>query len=118
MREPGTTGVWLVQWRTSTVDRRPSRSGRPSSARRVFTAWYSGNLYDMHVAVDRALGYYAPLFWLMMACNVLIPQLLWFRRIRTQPLLLFVVALLVNVGMWVERFVIVVTSLRAGIVWG
>jgi molybdopterin-containing oxidoreductase family membrane subunit len=66
----------------------------------------------MHVTVDRALGYYAPLFWLMMACNVLIPQSLWFKRVRTTPLLLFIVALLINVGMWTERFVIVVTSLH------
>jgi molybdopterin-containing oxidoreductase family membrane subunit len=77
-----------------------------------FNAWYSGNIYEMHAAVNRALGYYAPLFWLMMACNVLLPQLLWFRWVRNAPLLLFVMALLINVGMWTERFVIVVTSLH------
>lgn len=78
----------------------------------IFTAWYSGNIYEMHTVVDRALGYYAPMFWLMMACNVLLPQALWFKRIRHNPLLLFVIALLINVGMWTERFVIVVTSLH------
>ncbi len=77
-----------------------------------FNAWYSGNLYEMHTAVNRALGYYAPLFWLMMACNVLLPQLLWLRWVRNNPLLLFAMALLINVGMWTERFVIVVTSLH------
>ncbi len=78
----------------------------------IFMAWYSGNIYELHTTVERALGVYAPLFWLMMACNVLVPQALWFRRIRTGPLPLFVVALLINVGMWTERFVIVVTSLH------
>src|SRR5258707_8520126 len=77
----------------------------------IFMAWYSGNIYEMSTTVYRMLGAYAPLFWLMMACNVLIPQALWFKRIRTNPLLLFIIAILVNVGMWTERFVIVVTSL-------
>jgi Ni/Fe-hydrogenase subunit HybB-like protein len=78
----------------------------------IFTAWYKGDIYELHVTVDRALGYYAPLFWVMMACNVLLPQALWFKRVRTNPLILFVVALLINIGMWTERFVIVVTSLH------
>ncbi len=78
----------------------------------IFTAWYSGNIYEIHVTVDRALGFYAPVYWLMIACNVLLPQLLWFKRIRTNPLLLFILALFINVGMWTERFVIIVTSLH------
>ena len=78
----------------------------------LFNAWYSGTLYEMHVASDRALGYYAPLYWLMMLCNVLLPQVLWFKRARINPLLLFILALLINVGMWTERFVIIVTSLH------
>jgi Ni/Fe-hydrogenase subunit HybB-like protein len=77
-----------------------------------FNAWYSGNAFELHTAVERALGYYAPIFWAMLACNVLLPQLLWFKRIRTNPAILFVIALLINVGMWSERFVIVVTSLH------
>jgi molybdopterin-containing oxidoreductase family membrane subunit len=75
----------------------------------------------MHSAVDRVLGYYAPLFWLMMACNVLLPQLLWFKWVRNNPLVLLVMALLINVGMWTERFVIVVTSLHSDFLpsaWG
>src|SRR5258706_5029108 len=78
----------------------------------IFTAWYSGNIYEIHVTVDRALGFYAPVYWLMIACNVLLPQLLWFKRIRTNPLSLFILALFINVGMWTERFVIIVTSLH------
>ncbi len=87
----------------------------------IFMAWYSGNLYEMHTTVDRALGYYAPVFWVMMACNVLVPQALWFKRVRTSPLPLFFAALLINVGMWTERFVIVVTSLHSDFLpsaWG
>jgi len=78
----------------------------------VFNAWYSGNIFEMQSAMNRALGYYAPLYWLMLACNVLLPQALWIKRVRNNPLLLFIIALLVNVGMWTERFVIVVTSLH------
>src|SRR5690606_22154293 len=59
-----------------------------------------------------ALGPYAPAFWAMLACNVAVPQLLWFRSIRRSVVPLFVVAILVNVGMWLERFVIVITSLH------
>jgi molybdopterin-containing oxidoreductase family membrane subunit len=51
-------------------------------------------------------------FWLMLACNVAIPQLLWWRRMRQHPVALFIIAVLVNVGMWLERYVIVITSLH------
>jgi molybdopterin-containing oxidoreductase family membrane subunit len=78
----------------------------------LFNAWYSGNIFELHTAVDRALGFYAPAYWVMIACNVLLPQALWFKRVRANPMLLFVLALLINVGMWTERFVIVVTSLH------
>ncbi len=77
----------------------------------IFTGWYSGNLYESFVTANRILGPYGFLFWIMMICNVAIPQLLWLRSVRSNPLLLFIIALLVNVGMWTERFVIVVTSL-------
>jgi molybdopterin-containing oxidoreductase family membrane subunit len=77
-----------------------------------FIAWYSGNQYERFVMINRALGYYAPAFWTMIACNVLAPQLLWSRRIRRSIPVLFVISLIVNVGMWFERFVIVVTSLH------
>lgn len=78
----------------------------------VFNAWYSGNIFEMHTAVDRALGFYAPVYWLMIACNVILPQALWFKRVRHKTLLVFILALLINVGMWTERFVIIVTSLH------
>ena len=62
--------------------------------------------------VNRALGPYAPAFWTMIAANVIAPQLLWSRRVRSSIPILFVISLIVNVGMWFERFVIVVTSLH------
>jgi len=77
-----------------------------------FNAWRSGNIFDRFVDVNRAIGPYAGYFWVLMACNVIAPQFLWSSRLRRNVGVLFVVALLVNVGMWVERFVIVVTSLH------
>jgi len=62
--------------------------------------------------MNRLLGPYAPVYWILLGCNCLAPQLLWFKRMRTNVAVLFVIALLVNVGMWAERFVIVVTSLH------
>lgn len=76
-----------------------------------FVSWYSGNTFEMFLTINRALGPYAILFWLMMLCNVAVPQLLWSRHIRTNLWALFIISLLINVGMWTERFVIVVTSL-------
>lgn len=77
-----------------------------------FTAWYSGNLFEQFVFRNRALGPYAWAFWTMVPCNVFAPQVFWFRRARTSIPVLFVVSILANVGMWLERFVIVVTSLH------
>ncbi|HEX7973886.1 MAG TPA: NrfD/PsrC family molybdoenzyme membrane anchor subunit [Anaerolineales bacterium] len=76
----------------------------------IFMAWYSGDTFEMHLVVNRATGYYAPLFWGLILFNVLVPQALWFLRVRSNVLLLFIISILVNVGMWLERFVIVVTS--------
>ena len=78
----------------------------------TFTAWYSGNEYEIFTLYNRMFGPYAPLYWAMLGCNVLVPQVLWFRRARASVPLLFVIALLVNIGMWLERFTIVVTSLH------
>jgi Ni/Fe-hydrogenase subunit HybB-like protein len=78
----------------------------------AFMAWYSGDTFEQYMMKNRAFGPYGWIFWALMALNVVIPQALWSRRVRTSPLLLFLVALSVNVGMWVERFVIVVTSLH------
>jgi molybdopterin-containing oxidoreductase family membrane subunit len=78
----------------------------------TFAAFYSGNEYEMFMTLNRMFGPYAPLYWVMLGCNVLAPQVLWFRRARWSVPLLFVVALIVSIGMWLERFIIVVTSLH------
>ncbi len=76
-----------------------------------FTAWYSGSRYESFIFRARALGPYAWAYWIMITCNVIIPQLLWIPGIRKSILGLFCVAMAVNIGMWFERFVIIVTSL-------
>jgi len=78
----------------------------------AFMAWYSNDPFEKHMMWDRAFGAYGWVFWGLMTLNCVIPQLLWSRRVRTNGLYLFLVALSVNVGMWVERFVIVVQSLH------
>jgi molybdopterin-containing oxidoreductase family membrane subunit len=75
-------------------------------------AWYSGNLYEQYVFLNRAAGPYAWCYWTMITCNVLLPQLFWFRWFRRTPSAMLLIAVCVNVGMWFERFVIVVTSLH------
>jgi Ni/Fe-hydrogenase subunit HybB-like protein len=78
-----------------------------------FTAWYSGNIYERFVLLtNRQAGPYAPIYWSLITTNVLIPQLLWIPKVRSSPLILFGVAMSVNVGMWLERFIIVVQSLH------
>jgi len=75
----------------------------------MFMAWYSGNETEWFVFVNRALGDYAWAYWIMISCNVLTPQIFWFKRARNSIPILFVASILVNVGMWFERFVITVT---------
>jgi len=75
-------------------------------------AWYSGNPYELYLCRNRAAGPYAWCYWTMIMCNVIFPQLFWLRWFRTTPWAMFVVAVLVNLGMWIERFVIVVVSLH------
>jgi Ni/Fe-hydrogenase subunit HybB-like protein len=77
----------------------------------TFMAWYSGNLYEAFTAYNRAFGPYAWAYWIMVFCNVLVPQTLWVRRLRTSVIWTFVASILVNIGMWFERFVIIVASL-------
>lgn len=77
-----------------------------------FIAWYSGNQFESFVFINRAFGPYAWAYWIMIACNVGFPQLFWFKKIRRSIPITFVLVLLVNVGMWFERFVIIVTSLH------
>jgi molybdopterin-containing oxidoreductase family membrane subunit len=78
----------------------------------AFIAWYSADRFELFVPRNRLTGPYAPAYWALIVCNIVIPQALWFRRVRTNPLVLFVVAIIVNIGMWLERFVIVITSLH------
>jgi len=78
----------------------------------LFTSWYSGHHSEQFVFLNRALGPYWWAFWVMVGCNVLAPQFLWVKRCRTNVWVMFFVAMCVNVGMWFERFVIVVTSLH------
>ncbi len=77
----------------------------------TFTAWYSGDLYDQYMMLNRMFGPYGWMYWILILTNILIPQALWSRRIRTNVPLLFLISLSVNIGMWLERYVIVVVSL-------
>jgi len=87
-----------------------------------FTAWYSGNPFESFVFFQsRMQGPYAWAYWTMVTCNVVVPQALWSKRVRANPWALFAVCALVNVGMWFERFVIIVSSLAADLLpgsWG
>jgi Ni/Fe-hydrogenase subunit HybB-like protein len=78
----------------------------------AFVAWYSADKYELYVPINRATGTYWWSYWALILCNVAIPQVLWFRRMRSSPVFLFLIALVINTGMWLERFVIVVTSLH------
>jgi Ni/Fe-hydrogenase subunit HybB-like protein len=85
-------------------------------ATEFFTALYSGNPYEQFTMLNRALGPLAWGYWIMVAFNVLLPQLLWFTRIRRALMAVFVISICANVGMWFERFVIIVTSLERSFV--
>ena len=80
--------------------------------KRIFTAMYSGNVYEQFVTMNRAMGPMYWAYWTMVSCNVLVPQLLWFKAVRSNLLVVFVLTIFVNIGMWFERFVIVVISLH------
>lgn len=77
-----------------------------------FIAWYSGNEYEQYAFANRAFGPYWWAYWSMMSCNLIAPQVFWFRWARTTPWFIFIMSIVVNVGMWFERFVIIVTSLH------
>jgi len=77
----------------------------------AFMAYYSGNVYERFMIWNRMTGPYRNLYWALIFCNILSPQMLWFRRVRRSVPMLFIMAMIVNVGMWLERFVIVVVSL-------
>jgi molybdopterin-containing oxidoreductase family membrane subunit len=79
----------------------------------AFFGWYSANEYEQFMLANRIWqGPYAWTYWLLLLCNFLVPQLLWSKRMRQNVLIVFVVSMFVNVGMWLERFVIIVTSLH------
>ena len=80
-------------------------------AMEMFIAWYSGSEFERFVFLNRALGPYAWAYWTMVSCNVIFVQLFWFKKIRTNIILMFAIGVLVNVGMWFERYVIIVTTL-------
>ena len=76
-----------------------------------FMAWYSGNAYEGFTFLNRGFGPYAWAYWIMVSCNVIVPQVFWVKKFRTNVVLLWIASILINVGMWFERFVIVVSSL-------
>jgi len=87
----------------------------------AFTAWYSGNAFESFVVFNRLFGPYAPYYYLLLICNGLPPFLLWSRRIRLNVWALWALSLVINVGMWLERFTIIVISLHRGFIpaeWG
>ena len=81
-------------------------------AMEFFVAWYSGNDYERFTFINRAFGPYAWAYWTMISCNVISPQLFWVKKIRTSIPWMFALSIFVNIGMWFERFVIIVTSLH------
>jgi molybdopterin-containing oxidoreductase family membrane subunit len=78
----------------------------------AFFAWYSASSYEGYMMQNRMFGPYAKYYWSLIACNVVTPQLLWSSRVRANIPLLFIISIIVSIGMWLERFVIVVTSLH------
>ena len=78
----------------------------------LFVSWYSGVEYEAYAFINRATGPYAWAYWIMMTCNVISPQLFWFKKLRTNIIFTFFMSIIVNIGMWFERFVIIVTSLH------
>ncbi len=78
----------------------------------TFMAWYSGNEYEEFMIMNRFKGPYATMYWSLIFCNVVVPQLLWLPKIRGNVISLFVISIIVNIGMWLERYVIIVVSLH------
>ncbi|HEY6997010.1 MAG TPA: NrfD/PsrC family molybdoenzyme membrane anchor subunit [Candidatus Binatia bacterium] len=78
----------------------------------TFMAWYSGDIFEKYMMMNRMFGPYGWMYWILILFNILIPQALWIRRLQTKPWVLFLIAIAVNIGMWLERYVIVVVSLH------
>jgi molybdopterin-containing oxidoreductase family membrane subunit len=77
-----------------------------------FMSWYSGNKFEEYTSLNRLRGPYASVYFALLLCNCLLPQVLWIKKMRSNVLVLFIIAMVVNTGMWLERFIIVVTSLH------
>ncbi len=78
----------------------------------IFMAWYSGSVPEMYMVINRMTGPYAPLYWALWVTNILAAQLFWFKSVRSNIVALFMLSLVINIGMWLERFVIIVVSLH------
>ncbi|MCS6896205.1 MAG: polysulfide reductase NrfD [Bacteroidia bacterium] len=81
-------------------------------ATEFFIAWYSGSYWERYIFLNRAFGPYWWSYWAMVSCNLFIPQVFWFKKLRRSPWFVFIISIFVNIGMWFERFVIIVTSLH------
>ncbi len=77
----------------------------------AFFAWYSNSFWERAMMVHRTMGYYAWSYWALIFCNGLVPQFLWFKKVRQSTFWLFIISIVVSIGMWLERYVIIVTSL-------
>src|SRR6201984_3533582 len=77
-----------------------------------FMAWYSGDVYDRYMIMNRMNGYYAVFYWVLLICNIFIPQVLWIRKLRTSPIALFFISAVILIGMWLETFILVVVRLH------
>jgi Ni/Fe-hydrogenase subunit HybB-like protein len=78
----------------------------------AFFGWYSANEYESYMIFNRMTGPYAVFYWALILCNVIVPQFLWSNKIRSNLLILWIISIIVGIGMWLERFVIIVTSLH------
>ncbi|MCC6425080.1 MAG: polysulfide reductase NrfD [Phycisphaerales bacterium] len=81
-------------------------------AMEVFIGYYSDNTYEWFMTTNRMFGPYAWAYWMLIFCNIITPITLWSRKVRTTPIVLFVISIIINIGMWMERYVIVITSLH------
>jgi molybdopterin-containing oxidoreductase family membrane subunit len=78
----------------------------------AFVAWYSGDTYEGFVPINRLTGPNAMAYYALLLCNIVIPQLLWLKRVRMNAVGLFAISIIINIGMWLERYIIIVTSLQ------
>jgi molybdopterin-containing oxidoreductase family membrane subunit len=78
----------------------------------VFFGWFSASTYEGYMTWNRMTGPYWPSYWMLILCNIVIPQMLWFKKVRQTVWALWCITVVINIGMWLERFVIVITSLH------